>query len=189
MPRPISLGALTLLLIGTTACGNTKAAEEAIARADRFYTGMQEEAAKVMPEAVKRLADTLQKAKDHLAAGDGTAAQAAAVEAAGEAVRLAKLVPRKRVELDSIYKAVSREVTYPVQQTVAKVRQLNNAGRIPPGVTRAAFDSVKTVIAAWEGDWKAATEDYQKGQLAAAANKANAVKSSVIAAMRMLGVK
>lgn len=189
MPHPTRLGALTVWLLAAACGGSTKAAEEAIARADRFYSGMQEEASKVMPEAVKRLADSLKKAKDQLTAGDGTGATATATDAAGEAVRLAKLVPRKRVELDSIYKVVSVEVTYPVRQAVAKVRQLNASGRLPAGVGRPAFDSLKQVVAGWEDNWKEATDHFKKGELALAASKANEVKASVIAAMKVLGVK
>jgi predicted metal-dependent phosphotriesterase family hydrolase len=183
------LGALTLLIVGTAGCGNTKAAEEAIARADRFYAGMQEEATKVLPDAVKRLSDSLQKAKDLLAGGDGTGAQRVAVDAAGEAVRLAKLVPRKRVELDSIYKVVSVEVTHPFRQTVTKIGQISSSGRMPAGVTRASFDSLKKEALTWEDTWKSATAHYQKGELALAASRANEVKSKIIGAMRMLNVR
>jgi DNA-directed RNA polymerase subunit F len=190
MPRPVYLGVLSLVLFGAAACGgNTKAAEEDIATAERFFGGMREEAGKVMPDAVKRLGDSLQKAKDLLAAKDGTGAQKMAVDVAKDAVRLAKLVPRKRVELDSIYKMVSVEVTQPFRNTVTKIGQISSSGRMPPGVTRPQFDSLKAEALTWEGIWNDATAAYKKGDLGIAAAKANEVKSKIIGAMKMVGVK
>jgi hypothetical protein len=150
---------------------------------------MQEEAGKVLPEAVKRVADSVQKAKDLLAGGDGNTAETTALKASAEAVRIAKLVPRKRVELDSIYKVVSVEVTHPFRQTVTKIGQISSSGRMPPGVTRPQFDSLKAEALTWEGIWNTATDHYKKGELALAASKANEVKSKIIGAMKMVGVK
>jgi len=179
-----------LLSLGVAACGGgqKKDAEEALARADRYYNAMRTEAVKVFPDPVKGLADSLQKAKDLAAAGDHKNAHSMAIDVANMTIRLAKAVPAKRTELDSTYKVISVEITHPVRQTVAKVREFNQSGGLPKGVSRAAFDSLKQDITTWEDDWKTATDFYQKGEIGQAAAKAMEVKANVIGAMKMLGL-
>jgi hypothetical protein len=189
MPHPTRRSALTLLLLGTAACGAAKKeAEEALARADRFYSAMETEARRVLPDAVQPIGDSLKRAKDLFAAGDYREARAAAVGVAGEAVRVAKLVPGKRTELDSTYKVISVEITLPVRQTVAKIQQLNASGALPRGMNRPAYDSLKRVVAGWEGEWKVAVDHYQKGNIGPATAKALEVRASIVAAMKVLGL-
>jgi hypothetical protein len=189
MRHATRLPAVTLFLIGTAACGgDRKAADEAIARADRFVAAMRTEASKVLPEAVKRLEDSLQQAKDQAAAGDHRAARAIATGVAGGAIEVARSVGPKRTEFDSIYKVISFEVTEPVRKTVARARQLSGGGRLPPGVSRVTFDSLRAEIAGWEGAWKTVTEHYYKGEIGPAATKAMALRKSVFDAMKLLGL-
>ncbi|MGE0554859.1 MAG: hypothetical protein AB7R55_15625 [Gemmatimonadales bacterium] len=181
---------LSFLAVGATACGAAqKEAEEALDRADRFYGAMQTEAMKVVPSLTAPIGDSLEVAKQLMAAGKYREAQAKAVDVAGEAVRVAKLVPRKRDELDSTYKSISVEITYPVRQVVNRIRQLNTSGALPRGLSRAGFDSLKTDVTTWEDAWKAAQDWYQKGEIDSAAGRAAALKASVQAAMSVLAVK
>jgi hypothetical protein len=179
-----------LLTLGVAACGAAKKeAEEALARAERFYGGMETEARKVLPAAVQPIADSLKQAKDLFAAGSYAEARAAAVNVAGEAVRVAKLVPGKRNELDSTYKVTSIEITGPVRQVVGKIQQHRNAGSVPRGMTRASFDSLRQDVATWEGEWKKAEEHYQKGEIGPAASQALKVRTSIVGAMKLLGIR
>jgi len=190
MTHPAEVLVLSLLALGATACtAAQKDAEEALARADRFYNAMETEAMKVVPTLTAPIGDSLKSAKELMAAGKYREAEAVAVGVAGEAVRVAKLVPKKREELDSTYKVISVEITYPVRQVVNKIRQLNASGSVPKGLSRTAFDSLKKEVVTWEDAWKEAVDLYQKGQINSAASKAVEVKASVVAAMNALGVK
>jgi hypothetical protein len=189
MSRSTGFVVSTLLVLGVSACGAAKKeAEEALARADRFYGAMETEARKVLPDAVQPIGDSLKRAKDLFAAGDFREARATAVGVAGEAVRVAKLVPGKRTELDSTYKVISIEITLPVRQVVGKIQQLNAAGGIPRGMTRASFDSLKKDVTSWEGEWKTAEQLYQKGEIGPAAAQALKVRTNIVGAMKLLGL-
>jgi hypothetical protein len=189
MRRVSPLPVVIFLLVGATACGDTKETQEVVDRADRFVTAMKTEAAKVFPESVKRLTDSLQKAKDQFAAGENEAARTTANWAAAEAVSIAKSVEPKRHELDSTFKMISHEVTGPVRLVVDRIRQFRQSGGLPAGVTRARFDSLARDVATWEGAWKEASDNYQKGEIGAAASKAMKIKADIIAAMNLLGIK
>jgi len=181
---------LSFLAVGISACGAAqKEAEEALDRANRFYGAMQTEAMKVVPDLTAPIGDSLEVAKQLMAAGKYREAQAKAVDVAGEAVRVAKLVPRKREELDSTFKSISVEITYPVRQVVSRIRQLNASGAVPKGLARASFDSLKQDVTTWEEAWSQAQAWYQKGEIDSAASRALALKGSVQAAMSVLGVK
>jgi len=189
MRQVTRLPAATLLLIGIAACSSDqKPAEEAVARAERFVAAMRTEGAKVLPDAVKRLDDSLKIAKDQAAAKDYRGARATAVAVSSRAVELAKMVEPKRHELDSTYKAISFEVTWPVRKIVTKAKELAAAGRLPKGVSRASFDSLRKDIAEWETRWNSATDLYKKGEIGPAATKAMAVRKDVVGAMKLLGI-
>src|SRR2546427_10823195 len=173
MRQVTRLPAVTLLLIGAAACNtDQKPAEEAVAKAGRFVAGMQREGMKVLPEPTKRLVDSGKTARDQLAAKDYRGARATAVAVAGRAIEVAKLVDPKRHELDSTYKVISFEVTWPVRNIVAKAKELTSTGRVPKGLTKAGFDSLKKDIATWEDLWKSATANKQKGEIGLAAAQA-----------------
>src|SRR5437867_5995258 len=189
MRQVTRLPAVTLLLIGAAACNSDqKPAEEAVARAERFVAAMQTEGMKVLPEPTKRLGDSVKMAKQQLAAKDYRGARATAVAVAGRAVEVAKLVEPKRHELDSTYKVISFEVTWPVRNIVAKAKELTSAGRVPKGMTKAGFDSLKKDVATWEDIWKSATENKQKGEIGVAAAQAQDLRKRVIEAQKVLGL-
>jgi len=181
---------MSALALGAIACGRAKKeAEEAMERAERFYGAMQTEAMKVLPTLTTAIGDSLQAAKDLMTAEKFDEARATALGVQSEAVRVAKLVPGKRTELDSVYKTISVEITYPVRQVLTKIQQVNATGSPPRGMSREAYDSLKKEVVGWESGWKEVSDLYQKGEIGPAASKAMEIKASVIGAMTVLGVK
>ena len=189
MHDPARILTLSLLSFGAVGCSRAKEeAETAIGRSERMVTQLRSQADKILPEDMQRLGDSLQKAKDLAAAGEYQQARSAALGVSGRAISLAKVVGPKRAELDSTYKVISVEITQPVRQVVAKIRQHASSGSLPRGMKRPQFDSLRTVVIGWEEAWKSASESYKSGDLAIAASKAVEIKTSLIEAMKRLGL-
>ena len=181
----------SLVVVALAACGpnDKERAENAIARAERFVATAQTNGAKVLPEASKGLGDSLANAKALAAAGKYRDAHNSAVDVSNAAITMAKSVGPSRAALEESYRTISVTIGPAVKLVVAKARQIRASGRPPRGMTAASFDSLTKVITSWEAGWKEASDAFTAGEIAHAARKAETLKSEVLAAMKVLGVK
>jgi hypothetical protein len=172
-----------------SACNRTaKDAETAIARADRMVTAVRDRSIKVMPDETKAMVDSLQAAKARDAAGDHRGALAAASEVASTAIRIANTIGSKSTELNSAFTEIGAEVSARVPRIKSRLDQLAGSAKLPPGLDRARFDSLRTDFKTWMDSWNAAVDDFKQGNLAVAISKATAVKKRIDDAAALLGL-
>jgi hypothetical protein len=188
--RQTRIGRLSCLVFLLAACDRTaKDAETAIARADRMVTAVKDRSIKVMPDETKEMVDSLQTAKARDAAGDHRGALAAASEVASTAIRIANAIGPKSTELNSTFTAIGAEVSARVPRIKARLDQLSAQGKLPAGLSRSRFDSLKADFrTTWKDEWNTAVDDFKQGNLAVAITKATAMKKRIDDANALLGL-
>jgi len=174
-----------LALVALTSCdtGRRKAAETAIARAERMVTALKDRAVKVMPDRTQALIDSLEVAKKAAAAGEFGPAAATAGQVATDAIDIANSLAGKSTQLTSDFMAFSAELPGRVDAIEQKARR-----GAPAGVDRAAFGALVADLPVWRDEWKAAVKAYQEGDLAIASSKAKALKAKIAEAENLLGI-
>ena len=189
MNRQTRIAGFACLIGLVSACNRTaKDAEIAIARADRMVTAVRDRSIKVMPDETKAMVDSLQAAKARDAAGDHRGALAAASEVASTAIRIANTIGAKSTELNSAFTEIGAEVSARVPRIKSRLDQLAGSGKLPPGLDRIRFDSLRTDFKTWMDSWNAAVDDFKQGNLAVAISKATAVKKRIDDAAALLGL-
>jgi uncharacterized phage infection (PIP) family protein YhgE len=178
-----SFAAITLVLfclVLVAGCATDKGpAEVAIRAAEEAVKSVKTEAAKYVPDDLKKVEDALKAAKENFSKGDYKAALDGAKDLAAKAKDLAAAAATKKDELTKSWEELSAGIPKATDELKARIDSLSKAKKLPAGVDKSMLDAAK---AGYDEAVKAAgeaTEAFKAGNIADAVAKAKAIKDKV----------
>jgi uncharacterized phage infection (PIP) family protein YhgE len=178
-----SFAAITLVLfclVLVAGCATDKGpAEVAIRAAEEAVKSVKTEAAKYVPDDLKKVEDALKAAKENFSKGDYKAALDGAKDLAAKAKDLAAAAAAKKDELTKSWEELSAGIPKATDELKARIDSLSKAKKLPAGVDKSMLDAAK---AGYDEAVKAAgeaTEAFKAGNIADAVAKAKAIKDKV----------
>jgi hypothetical protein len=178
------------LSIALLACSAAKApAEAAIKAGEEALAAAKPEAAKYVPVQLKGIEDALAAAKDNFQKGEYQLALTGAQDLAAKAKDLAAAAAAKKDELTRSWQEMSGGLPGMVGTITKRVEILSKSRQLPAGLSKDAFESAKTTLAAVTQTWTDASDAFNNGNLVDAVSKASSVKEKSIEIMNTLGMK
>lgn len=185
-----------LLLLG---CSREKGpAEDVVASIDASFAAAHDLAAKYVPEELQSVDTQVATLKGNLAKGDYKSVLASAQAVNTAVAKLKQSAEAKQAEAEAAlaqtkqtWRGLGTDVPKMMAAIKGRVDAVSKSGKLPKGVTKAAFESIKTKIASLDATWTEATnalaneanEDY-----ATAVAKGQSVKDQATEIMHTLGI-
>ena len=190
--KKIIVGLAVVLFVSISfliACsGGKSAAELAIKTADEAVNATKAEAAKILPDEVKSLEDTLASAKEKVVKGEYKAALEEATALAGKAKKVLAAAKAKKEELTQKWTELSQGVPQMVADLQNRVDVLSKARKLPANLTAEKFAEAKARLTSIKDEWIKAEESFKTGSFADAVSVASSVKDKAVKAMETLGM-
>jgi len=188
MKRFTTVTVLFFCLALVVACASDKGpAEVAIKAAEEAVNAVKAEAAKYVPDQLKKVEDALKAAKDNFGKGEYKAALDGAKDLAGKAKDLAAVAAAKKAELTKSWDELSAGVPKAAEELKAKIDSLSKAKKLPAGVEKSAVEAAKAGYDEAVKGAAEAMEVYKAGNLSEAVAKAKAIKDKIAELMASLG--
>ena len=168
--------------------GGKNAADIAIKAAEEAVNATKAEAAKVVPDEVKSLEDSLAAVKEKFVKGEYKAALEEATALSARAKEVLDAAKAKKEELTKIWTDLSGGVPKMVEAIQSRVDILSKSKKLPANLTAEKFTEVKSGLAAAKEEWGKALESFKAGNIAEAISAANSVKGKAVSAMEGLGM-
>jgi hypothetical protein len=180
------------------ACASQKEpAQQAVANIDAALSAIHDSAAKYAPDTLHSVEAQVATLKEDLVKGDYQAVLAAAPAVTTAITALKQDAGAKQSAADAAlaqvkqqWRTLSGEVPKLVADLKSQVDTLSTNHRLPKGVTKASFETIKTDVASLDTMWTdagntlASQDDY-----AGAVAKGQAVKDKATQIMQTLGMK
>jgi hypothetical protein len=171
------------------ACSSGKnAADVAIKAAEQAVNATKAEAAKIVPDQVKSLEDTLAAAKEKFVKGEYKEALGDATALAGKAKDVRAAAKAKKEELTKKWTELSQGLPQVITALQNRVDELSKAKKLPADITAEKFAEAKAGLASVTDDWNKAQESFKTGSIADAVSVATSAKDKALKAMDALGV-
>jgi hypothetical protein len=177
----------TLLLVSCESADKAPAAA-AITAAQAALDGVKGEAAKYMPDQVKRLEDALTTAKASFDKKDYKAALAGAQDIAAKAKDLGAAAAAKKAELAKSWEEISGGVPKMAEAIKSRVDILSQSKKLPAGLDRAKLDGAKADLASLNQSWTEADSAFKSGNVGDAVAKGRAAKDKAVEIMTALNM-
>jgi chromosome segregation ATPase len=179
------------------ACSSQKdPAQQAVAAADDRLSSIHDEAAKYAPDALQAVEAQVAALKQSLAKGNYEEVLAAVPTVKAAIASLKQQADEKQSAADAAlaqvkqqWRTLSAEVPKMVSDIKAQVDSVSSSKRLPKGLNKASFESVKTDSASLDSMWTDANNTVTSGDYAGAVSKGQAVKDKAAALMQSLGMK
>jgi hypothetical protein len=168
--------------------GGKNAAELAIKTAEQAVNATKAEAAKIVPDQVKSLEDTLASAKEKVVKGEYKAALEEATGLAGKAKDVLAAAKAKKEELTKKWTDLSQGVPQMVADLHSRVDVLSKAKKLPANLTKEKFEETKAGLASITDEWTKAQDSFKTGSFVDAVGMATSVKDKATKAMEALGM-
>jgi nucleotide-binding universal stress UspA family protein len=190
--KKIIFGLAIVLVVSISflmACsGGKSAADLAIKTAEQAVNATKAEAAKVVPDQVKSLEDTLASAKEKFVKGEYKAALEEATPLAGKAKDVLAAAKAKKEELTKKWTELSQGVPQMVADLQSRVDVLSKAKKLPASITKEKFEEAKAGLASITDEWTKAQDSFKTGSFVDAVSMATSVKDKAVKAMEALGM-
>jgi nucleotide-binding universal stress UspA family protein len=190
--KKIVVGLVIALFVSISflmACsGGKSAAELAIKTAEQAVNATKAEAAKVVPDQVKSLEDTLASAKEKFVKGEYKVALEEATALAGKAKDVLAAAKAKKEELTQKWTELSQGVPQMIADIQSKVDSLSKLKKLPASLTKEKFEEVKAGLASITCEWSKAQDSFKTGSFVDAVSMATLVKEKAVKAMEALGM-
>jgi peptidoglycan hydrolase CwlO-like protein len=171
------------------ACSSGKnAADVAIKAAEQAVNATKAEAAKIVPDQVKSLEDTLAATKEKFVKGEYKEALGDATALAGKAKDVRAAAKAKKEELTKKWTELSQGLPQVITALQNRVDELSKAKKLPADITAEKFAEAKAGLASVTDDWNKAQESFKTGSFADAVSVATSAKDKALKAMDALGV-
>ncbi|HON58684.1 MAG TPA: hypothetical protein P5040_07615 [Smithella sp.] len=191
MKKNVFALAMTLLvsLFFIISCSGSKGpAEMAIKASEEAVNATKAEAAKILPDEVKMLEDSLASVKEKFVKKEYKAALEEATALSGKAKDVLAAAKAKKDEFTQKWNAMSQELPQMVTDIQAKVDSLSKVKKLPANLSKQALEEAKTGLASVKEDWAKAEESFKAGSFADAVNAATAIKDKALKIMETLGM-
>jgi hypothetical protein len=180
------------------ACSSQKEpAQQAVANLDTSLGAIHDAAEKYAPDTLHSVEAQIATLKENLAKGDYQAVLSGAPTVTAAIASLKQDAETKQSAADAAaaqvkqqWRNLSAEVPKMVADLKAQVDTISSSHRLPKGVTKASFETIKTDVASLDPMWTDATnavanqDDYAGG-----ITKGQAVKDKATQIMQTLGMK
>ena len=184
MRKLVVLGLMVLPLL---AAGCSKGpAEAALKAADEAIAKVAPLAEKFVPEQFKTLTDAAAAAKASIDKGDYAAALAAAKDLPAKADEVMAAASAKKDELTSLWQGMSGSLPAQITSLTEKITTIGALKKLPKGIDAKSFAAARTELADVTGFWTKATEAFNAGDLQAALQAGNDVKTRADALVKSL---
>jgi hypothetical protein len=171
------------------ACSSGKnAAELAVKTAEQAVNATKAEAAKIAPDQVKLLEDSLAAAKEKMVKGEYKSALAEATALAGKAKDVLAAAKAKKEELTKKWTELNQGVPQMIADIQSKVDSLSTVKKLPAKITREKFEEAKAGLTSIKDEWTKAQDSFKTGSFADAVSIATSVKDKAVKAMEALGL-
>lgn len=190
MRRARGLSGLTpLFLVLSAACAGGKgAADAAVKAADDAVASLPADAAKIMPEALAPITQTVQTAKDQVAKGDYQQAVTTAKDVPAQVQALAAQLPAKRTELAAEMDTLSVAMPRNLAAMKTKLDALAKTKKLPQGLDAQKLQAAKDTYTAAMTEWGNIMAAFKSGDLASAHTRALDLKARVSQSLVALGL-
>jgi hypothetical protein len=170
-------------------CSGSKGpADIAIKAAETAVNATKAEAAKVAPDQVKSLEDSLAAAKEKFVKGEYKAALEEATALAGKAKEVMAAAKAKKEELTKKWIEISQGLPRMFEDVQGRVDALSKLKKLPASLTKEKFEEAKAGFASVKDEWTKAQESFKNGSFTDAVNVATSVKDKVLKVMEALGM-
>jgi hypothetical protein len=163
-------------------------ADLAIKAAETAINATKAEAAKIAPDQVKALEDSLASAREKFVKKEYKAALEEATALAGKAKEVAIAAKAKKEELTKKWTEISQDLPKMIEDVQGKVDALSKLKKLPKKLTKDKFEEAKAGLASVKDEWSKAQESFKNGSFTDAINVAGSAKDKVIKAMESLGM-
>jgi hypothetical protein len=190
--KKIIFGLAIVLLVSISflmACsGGKSAADLAIKTAEQAVNATKAEAAKVVPDQVKLLEDSLAAAKEKFVKGEYKAALEEATALADKAKDVLAAAKAKKEELTKKWTELSQGVPQMIADIQSKVDSLSKVKKLPAKITKEKFEEAKAGLTSITDEWTKAQDSFKTGSFVDAVGMATSVKDKATKAMEALGM-
>jgi chromosome segregation ATPase len=178
----LALAATTLMLF---ACANQKEpAEKAVAQVESSLAEFRADAEKYAAEELKGVEDSVAKLKANLTRKDYQAVVLGAPAVASSVRSLKETVATKKADMEAVMAAaqaewadISAKMPQMVETLQSRIDTLSKSRKLPSGVDKATFESVKTDFETVKTQWAEASSEFASGMSADAVRKARNAKT------------
>lgn len=164
-------------------------AEQALKAADEAIQAAQPAVQPYVPEQWRLLTDAAEAAHNDFERGNYKAALDAAKAIPGRIEEVKTLAQARKDELAMIWQQMATTAPAMLATMAAKVNEITSTNKMPPGMTREAFDAGKAEMANLIGLWSEAQTAYQTGDVATATEMGAQVKTRAEDLLNKMGVK
>jgi hypothetical protein len=180
------------------ACSSQKEpAQQAVANLDTTLSAIHDAAEKYAPDTLHSVEAQIATLKENLAKGDYQAVLSGAPAVSAAIASLKQDAETKQSAADAAAAQVkqqwhnlSAEVPKMVTDLKAQVDTISSSHKLPKGVTKASFETIKTDVASLDSMWTDATNAVaNQDDYAGAITKGQAVKDKATQIMQTLGMK
>jgi hypothetical protein len=173
-----------------TGMGCTKGpAEQALKVADEAIQAAQPAVQPYVPEQWRLLTDAAEAAHNDFERGNYKAALDAAKSLPGRIEQVKTMAQARKDELTMVWQQMGASVPAMLSTMSGKVNEIAATGKMPPGMTREAFEAEKTEMVSLIGLWSEAQSAAQAGNVAEATEMGAQVETRAESLLHKLGVK
>ena len=190
--KKIIVGLAIVLFVSISflmACsGGKSAADLAIKTAEEAVNVTKAEAAKIVPDEVKSLEDTLASAKEKFEKGEYKAALEEATALAGKAKDVLAAAKAKKEELTKKWTDLSQGIPKMIEEIQVKVDSLYKVKKLPASITKEGLAEAQAGLASVKDEWGKVQQSFTSGNLMEAVNIATSLKDKAVKIMETLGI-
>jgi hypothetical protein len=168
--------------------GSKEPAELAIKAAEEAVIATKAEAAKIVPDEVKALEDTLTSVKEKFTNGEYKVALEEATTLVTKAKDVLAAAKVKKEELTKKWTEISQGIPKMFEDIQAKVDSLSKVKKLPKTITKESLAEAKAGIESLKGEWTKAQETFTGGNFNDAIGMATSLKDKVVKIMESLGM-
>lgn len=170
-------------------CSGSKGpAEIAIKAAEEAVNVTKAEAAKIVPDEVKSLEDSLAVVKEKFVQKEYKAALEEATTLATKAKEVLAAAKVKKEELTKKWTELSQGIPQMVTDIQGKLDSLSNVKKLPAKITKEGFEEAKAGFVSLQDDWTKAQASFTSGNFTEAVNMASSLKDKAVKIMESLGM-
>jgi hypothetical protein len=170
-------------------CSGSKGpAELAIKAAEEAVNATKAGAAKIVPDQVKSLEDTLASVKAKFTNGEYKAALQEATVLSAQATTVLEAAKVKKEELTKKWTEISQELPKMFEDIQAKVDSLSKVKKLPAKITKEGFEEAKAGLASVKDEWTKAQASFTSGNFNEAISVATSLKDKAVKIMESLGM-
>jgi hypothetical protein len=167
---------------------NKEPANLAIKAAETTINTTKAQAAKIVPDEVKSLEDSLAVVKEKFVKKDYKAALEEATALDAKAKQVLAAAKTKKAELTKKWTEATQELSKMLEDITAKVDVLSKAKKLPKTLTKEKFEEAKAGFASAKDELTKAQASFTSGNLNEAVGVAASLKDKVLKIMESLGM-